>query len=82
MTLFPVGIQTKGTKLIHKIESYHTNQRKKNLINFVEYTDNNKNKTLSKEKKPTNVPQLINFYRYFKLKNSRNRKTNSLQKPS
>ena len=76
MTLFPVGIQTKGTKLIHKIESYHTNQRKKNLINFVEYTDNNKNKTLSKEKKPTNVPQLINFYRYFKLKNSRNRKTN------
>jgi hypothetical protein len=74
MTLFPVGIQTKGTKLIHKIDSYHTNQRKKNLINFGEFND--KNKTLSKEKKPINVPQLINLYRYFKLKNARNRKTN------
>ena len=65
MTLFPVGIHTKRTKLIHKIESY-TNQRKKNLINFGEFND--KNKTLSKEKKPINVPQLINLYRYFKLK--------------
>ena len=73
MTLFPVGIHTKRTKLIHKIESY-TNQRKKNLINFGEF--NNKNKTLSKEKKPTNVPQLINFNRYFNLKNAQIRKTN------
>jgi len=75
MTLFPVGIQTKRTKLIYKIESY-TNRRKKNLINFGKFTDNNKNKTLSKEKKPTNVPQLINLNRYFKLKNAQIRKAN------
>ena len=76
MTLFPVGIQTKRTKLIHKIESVHTNPRKRNLINFGEFNDKNNNKTLSKEKKPINIPQLINFNQYFKIKNDRIRKTN------
>ena len=34
ITLFPVGIQTKRTKLIHKIESVHANPRKRNLIKY------------------------------------------------
>ena len=76
MTLFPVGIQTKRTKLIHKIESVHTNPIKRNLINFGKFNEKNNNKTLSQEKKPTNVPQLINFNRYFKIKNGRIMKTN------
>jgi len=75
MTLFPVGIHTKRSKLIHKIESY-TNRRKKNSINFGEFSDKNKNQTLSKEKKPTNIPQLLNVNRYFNLKNAKIRKTN------
>ena len=31
---------------------------------------------MSKEKKPTNIPQLLNVNRYFKLKNAKIRKTN------
>ena len=78
MELFPVGIQTKRTKLFHKIESVHTNPRKRNLINFGELNSKNKNKTLSIEKKPSNVSQLINVNRYFqkKLKDVRIRKEN------
>ena len=76
MTLFPVEIRKKRTKLIHKIESVHTTPKKRNFINFGEFNDKDKNKTLSKEKKPIKVQQLINVKRYFKLKNDQIRKTN------
>jgi len=78
MTLIPVGIRTKRAKLIHKIDSVHTNLRKRNLMNFGEFNDKNKNKTLSKEKKQTNVSQLLNVNHIFqkKLKSDRIGKTN------